>query len=145
MSFEIKTVTNQNELDQVMSIRFQVFVEEQKVPLSLEIDDWEETATHFLARSAGKPAGAARLRFLADSIGKVERVAVLPSQRKTGMGRALMQAIEEFAANHGVTLIQLHAQIQALPFYCKLGYQVTGEPFMDAGIQHRKMEKPILS
>ncbi|EGK13010.1 GNAT family acetyltransferase [Desmospora sp. 8437] len=145
MNFEIKPVTSKNELDQVMSIRFQVFVEEQKVPLSLEIDEWEETATHFLARSAGKPAGAARLRFLSDGIGKVERVAVLPSQRGTGMGRALMKAVEEFASDHGVTLIKLHAQIQALPFYRKLGYRTVGEPFIDAGIQHREMEKPILS
>lgn len=145
MNFEIKPVTSKNELDQVMSIRFQVFVEEQKVPLSLEIDEWEETATHFLARSDGKPAGAARLRFLSDGIGKVERVAVLPSQRGTGMGRALMKAVEEFASDHGVTLIKLHAQIQALPFYRKLGYRTVGEPFMDAGIQHREMEKPILS
>ncbi|GGA31692.1 putative acetyltransferase [Kroppenstedtia guangzhouensis] len=145
MNFEIKPVTSQSELDQVMSVRFQVFVEEQKVPLSLEIDEWEETATHFLARAAGKPAGAARFRFLSDGIGKVERVAVLSSHRGTGMGRALMNAVEEFASNHGVTMIKLHAQIQALPFYRKLGYQAEGEPFIDAGIQHREMKKPILS
>lgn len=143
MRIDVKPVTNKNELDQVMSIRYEVFVKEQNVPPSLEIDEWEETATHFLALASGLPAGCARLRWLPEGVGKVERVAVLSSQRGSGTGRTLMEATESHALDHGATVIQLHAQIQAVPFYQKLGYQTTGEPFMDAGIEHMAMKKPI--
>jgi predicted GNAT family N-acyltransferase len=35
------------------------------------------------------------------------------------------------------------AQLQAISFYEKLGYQCYGDEFMDAGIAHRHMEKTI--
>ena len=143
MAINVKPVTDKNELDQVMSIRDEVFVKEQKVPSSLETDKWEGSATHFLALASGLPAGCARFRWLPGGVGKVERVAVLSSQRGSGMGRTLMEAVESYAREHGATMIQLHAQTQAVPFYRKLGYQATGEPFMDAGIEHLAMKKPI--
>ncbi|HNP80424.1 MAG TPA: GNAT family N-acetyltransferase [Nitrospira sp.] len=40
--------------------------------------------------------------------------------------------------------VGLSAQTHALGFYEKAGFHVVGEPFMDAGIPHRKMVKELL-
>jgi len=35
--------------------------------------------------------------------------------------------------------VLLNAQVQALPFYLRHGFQAQGEEFVDAGIAHRRM------
>ena len=42
-------------------IRKAVFVEEQAVPLQLELDEYDATATHFLLRDGVMPLATARL------------------------------------------------------------------------------------
>ena len=37
----------------------------------------------------------------------------------------------------------LNAQIQALPFYLRHGFQPEGEEFLDAGIPHRRMGRDL--
>ncbi|MDA8351954.1 MAG: GNAT family N-acetyltransferase [Firmicutes bacterium] len=145
MNYRIEPVDKQKHLSDALALRYEVFVKEQEVPLSLEVDEWEETAVHFLAWEQERPVGTARLRWINDGIGKVERVAVLSSHRGTGLGRALMEAIEQYAIAQGASQLKLHAQTRVLDFYRKLGYSSQGEPFFDAGIEHMEMKKPILS
>jgi predicted GNAT family N-acyltransferase len=47
--------------------------------------------------------------------------------------------LEEPALN-GVTQFELHAQIQAMSFYERLGYAVCSEQFSEAGIPHVAMK-----
>jgi predicted GNAT family N-acyltransferase len=58
-------------------IRRSVFVQEQEVPESVEFDDRDEDARHFVASVDSEPAGTARVRFPEPETAKVERVAVL--------------------------------------------------------------------
>ncbi|WP_026693468.1 GNAT family N-acetyltransferase [Peribacillus kribbensis] len=139
---EIKRVETEQELEKAYSIRKQVFVEEQKVPLEEEIDEYENDSIHFLLYADGIPAGAGRFRVL-NGIGKVERICVLSSLRKKGSGKAIMAGIETYAKEQGITDLKLNAQTQAIPFYEKLGYRVASEEFMDAGIPHRTMVKTV--
>ncbi|WP_054635143.1 GNAT family N-acetyltransferase [Thalassobacillus sp. C254] len=122
------------------NVRFNVFVEEQKVPEEEEIDEFEEEAVHFVAYDQDKPIGAGRFREV-EGVGKVERICVLADYRHTGAGRLLMEAIEAFAKEQRVNL-KLNAQTRAKGFYEKLGYHVTSGEFMDAGIPHVEMKKP---
>jgi len=36
-----------------------------------------------------------------------------------------------------------HAQVSAVPFYLRLGYRITSEPFDEAGIEHVRMEREL--
>ena len=45
----VQEITNPTELEIAFSIRKEVFVEEQHVPLQEEYDEFEETSIHFLA------------------------------------------------------------------------------------------------
>ena len=58
-----------------------MFVEEQGVPLSLELDELDETADHFVVYTENTPIGAGRIREIDNGIGKVERVCILPEFR----------------------------------------------------------------
>ncbi len=143
MEIRVITAKKEEEKNAALALRRDVFVREQQVPESLEQDEWDETATHFLAYVSDAAVGTARFRLIAPKVAKVERVAVLSRYRGRGIGRALMETVERHAAESGVSEIVLHSQDHAVPFYEKLGYRVQGAPFMDAGIPHRKMSKRL--
>jgi predicted GNAT family N-acyltransferase len=128
---------------QCQAVRHSVFVEEQGVPVELELDGRDPECAHFLAIDAsGAPLGTARSRALG-SIAKIERVAVLARARGAGVGRALMAAVERDAAERGFTCLKLSAQVTVLEFYAALGYREISATYLDAGIEHRDMLKSI--
>ncbi|MFP5105352.1 GNAT family N-acetyltransferase [Neobacillus sp. C211] len=139
---KVKIVENQKELEDAYSVRKIVFVEEQNVPLEEEIDAFEDEAKHFVMYDEGSPIGAGRFRFV-DGYGKVERICVLNKARKTGAGKTIMNAIENYALQKDIHKLKLNAQTHAIPFYAGLGYEIVSEEFMDAGIPHKTMVKEI--
>ncbi|MFJ4658696.1 GNAT family N-acetyltransferase [Nocardia sp. NPDC088792] len=139
---EVVTVSSEAELAEAYAIRLRVFVDEQGVPEDIEIDELDETADHFLARLDGKPVGAGRL-IVQDGVGVLGRLAVLSETRGTGLGVALVRAIEDRVRDRGLSGIELHAQTQATGFYEKLGYQAYGDIEMDAGIPHIWMRRDL--
>ncbi len=136
----VEVAATDEQMKAVYQVRVQVFVEEQQVPVELEVDEHEQASTHFLLHEEGRPLGAARLRML-DRIGKVERVCVIDEQRGRGGGRLLMEEIERHALRCGASKLKLHAQTHAAPFYARLGYEATTDLFEEAGIPHIGMEK----
>jgi predicted GNAT family N-acyltransferase len=141
---EVRRVESGDELEAALAVRRSVFVEEQGVPEHRELDGRDDTATHFLAvDDDDRAVGAARLREYDSARAKVERVAVLPSERGGGLGRDLMDAVEAHAAEEGYEEVLLHAQLPVVDFYERLGYEVTSEEFEDAGIRHREMRKAL--
>ena len=121
------------------ALRRTVFIEEQNVPEADEVDGRDAGAVHLLARVDGRPVGTARLLVSGDS-GKIGRVCVLAEMRGKGIGARLIEAaVREFAANPAIGKVKLSAQINALPFYERLGFTAEGEDYLDAGIVHRDM------
>ncbi len=116
-------------------IRRAVFIDEQRVPVEEEWDDYDRTAVHFLMSAAGAPAGTARL--LPD--GHIGRVAILRSWRGKGLGEKLMRAVMEHACRLGMQVLALSAQTQALDFYRRLGFRICSNEYMEAGIPHHAM------
>lgn len=138
----VKIVNDEKELQDAFSVRKTVFVHEQLVPIEEEIDQYDESAVHFVLYEDENPIGAGRFRIL-DGIGKVERICVLKDKRKTGAGKVIMEKIEEYAGSQGINHVKLNAQTQAIPFYQKLKYEVVSDEFLDAGIPHRTMKKTL--
>lgn len=126
-----------------LTVRKTVFVEEQHVPEEEEIDEFEQEATHFVLYDGDNPVGAGRFRMLDNHMGKIERICILPDYRNRGAGRLIMESIEQFAKENGISKIKLNAQTHAEPFYQKLGYETVSEVFMDAGIPHVAMIKQL--
>lgn len=125
-----------------LEIRKKVFVTEQKVPMSLEIED-EEKCIHFVLYQEDIPVATCRLYKKDKKTVKLQRMAVSKEKRKQGYGKKLMQEAEKYADTNDYQTIFLDAQTHALGFYQNLGYQPFGTEFMDAGIPHYSMKKSI--
>src|SRR5438093_478147 len=95
------------------------------------------------AFDAGDAVGTARLRETEGGRVKAERVAVRRSVRRSGIGRALMRALEDEVRARGHRELVLNAQVAVIAFYERLGYRVEGPEFLEAGIPHRAMRKPL--
>lgn len=117
-------------------VRFTVFVEEQKVPAEIELDEFDPVSLHALAFGAdGAVLGTGRL--LPD--GHIGRMAVLREARGAGVGGALLRALMQAARSRGDRRVVLSAQTHAIPFYERFGFVAEGEEYDDAGIPHRRM------
>lgn len=141
--FEVKLVTTDEDRERAFSLREEVFVKEQGVPLTLELDEHDKTAIHFIVNDGKDTIATARLREIEPKIGKIERVCVLNSYRGKRLGVLIMETVEHYAKEIEFKKLKLNAQVYAVPFYEKLSYGVTSPEFMDAGIPHRAMEKVI--
>ena len=125
-----------NELSaQASPIRFTVFVVEQKVPVELELDEFDPLSCHALALAGDEAIGTGRL--LPD--GHIGRMAVLAGWRGRGVGALLLQALIDEAQRRGMTRVVLNAQTHALGFYARFGFVPEGEEYEEAGLPHRTM------
>ncbi|WP_209844840.1 GNAT family N-acetyltransferase [Paenibacillus sediminis] len=147
MAAEIIHVRTEEQLQECLKIRKEVFVEEQNVPLDLEIDAFDtlsSDANHILIQDDGQYVATGRLIYYKEGTAKMQRIAVRKEYRSKGLGRVLLVALEELARELGLRYSILDAQVQAEPFYSKLGYEVISkEPFYDAGILHVRMQKTL--
>ncbi len=143
---ETRIAATPEDLRTCLRIRWTVFVEEQGVPPSMEVDahDAEPSTVHLLGLCDGVPAGAGRLVPLDDGRrAKLGRLAVIDDARGRGLGKLLLRALEAEARRRGAEQVTLGAQVHARAFYQQLGYAAVGEIFDDAGIPHIEMHKPL--
>lgn len=154
ISAEVRLAQTEADRDAVFALRHQVFVDEQSVPAELEYDELDLAADHFLALLDGVPAGAGRLVIVSSgpdadlgretkASGILGRLAVGKAARGMGLGKLLVRAIEQRAAERGLSVVELHAQTHACGFYQQLGYAAHGELFSEAGIEHISMRKEL--
>jgi predicted GNAT family N-acyltransferase len=126
----------------IQTIRREVFQREQGVSEELEFDGLDDSAEHLLAYRDGVPVGTARIRRLNEKIVKIERLAVLSSARRLGIGRQLMEEAIAVARGYAdAEEIVINAQEYVTRLYEKLGFEVVGDRFEEAGIPHVKMKK----
>ncbi len=122
------------------AIRFEVFVEEQQVPIAEELDAMDAECLHALAFNQ-QGVAVATGRLLPD--GHIGRMAVRLSERGKGVGAAVLQALVESAQTRGFKEVVLGAQLHAKGFYLKQGFVEFGDVFLDANIEHVMMRKRL--
>lgn len=139
---EVRLAESEADLRACLRLRWTVFVEEQDVPPSLEIDEHDSSgAVHALAVLDGVPAGTGRFVFVDPGVARIGRMAVAEDARGKGIGAALLRFLEDEARRRGARRFTLNAQVSARRFYEKAGYQAIGEVFDDAGIPHVRMDR----
>ena len=120
-------------------VRQTVFIQEQRVPAELELDEFDQLATHALAYKDTQCIGTGRLVDLGGGQTQIGRMAVLAQFRGIGIGKQILEKLVGLAISQGAKTIILHAQLTAIPFYEKLGFQAQGDTYDEAGIPHRNM------
>ena len=141
----MKIVFANDRIDKCVKIRTEVFVIEQGVPPELEVDGFDAAdapCDHFLIVDEGEPVGTFRCIFEGGAV-HVGRLCVKKEKRRQGYGRAALGFIEKYYAARGYEKLTLGAQRTAIPFYEKCGFKVVSDVFLDAGIEHKKMEKAL--
>ena len=123
--------------DRAARVRFVVFVEEQKVPAELELDELDAKCVHAVIAIDEQPAATGRLC----PDGRIGRMAVLTSFRGRGLGSEILRALVSAAQLRGQHETYLHAQMHAIGFYERHGFIAEGPEFDDAGIAHRLMRR----
>jgi predicted GNAT family N-acyltransferase len=129
--------------EDAQKIREEVFQKEQCVLATLDFDGEDDNSFHFVAyNDDNEPIGTARVRlFDKGKTAKIERLAVLPEYRKSGVGRAIMESIDEYLQNRHIEKAYMHAQKLVKEFHKKFGFFEVGEEFNEADIPHVRMEK----
>ncbi len=120
-------------------IRTVVFVDEQRVPAELEMDEKDASCVHAIAFDGERPVGTGRL--LPD--GHIGRMAVLGEHRGKGVGGEILQRLMQAAKARGDREIVLSAQVRAVAFYLAHGFEAFGPVYEEAGIPHQDMRRVL--
>jgi len=122
---------------ELTSVRRAVFIGEQNVPESIELDNRDPDCFHVLASDIkGRPIGTARM----DVKGKIGRMAVLHDYRSQGIGRKMIQTLMDYGRKNSITDFHVSSQVTAVGFYKKMDFEPFGEEFLEAAIMHINMK-----
>ncbi len=139
-NYSLKSCQWQQSHQQLSHIRREVFINEQKVPEELEWDEFDAVANHVLViDSLQQPVATGRIK----NDGHIGRMAVLKKFRNQGIGSEILLTLLDIARQKKLQKVFLHAQLTAVPFYEKFGFECKGNEFMDAGIPHKTMIKKL--
>lgn len=131
------------ELYDIMALRAEVFVVEQNCPY-LDADGVDLHSHHLQLRDqAGKLVAYTRLippGISYHDYASIGRVVNSPSVRGSGIGKFLMEeSLRHMARLWPAERIKIGAQTYLLRFYEQLGFESTGEEYLEDGIPHTKM------
>jgi predicted GNAT family N-acyltransferase len=138
MSISIKITHWDEAKSQVMPIRHEIFIKEQKVPDELEWDEFDQNALHAIVKKENQVIGTARL-IMDNTIAKIGRMAIQKEYRQQGLGQELLFTLLQRAKEKGAQECILHAQTHAIAFYAKADFEPHGPIFDEAGIPHVEM------
>ena len=115
-----------------------------------EIRELIERESLLVAERDGQLIGAVKVRVTGAS-GYFGMLAVAPSSRRGGVGRALVEAAEEHCRRAGCTVMTMSTgeeRAELIPYYEKMGYRLIGiepsaKPAFKRVIRVVKMEKRL--
>ena len=130
------------EIEAALDLRQRVFCGEQGVSASADRDGRDGEATHLVALREGEVVGTCRLLFRG-RVARLGRLVVAPELRRNGLGERILDAAAAVSRDAGATSIELHAQTYARELYERGGYDEYGDEFVEEGITHVAMRKPL--
>ena len=110
-----------------------------------DLDDKDQDAIHvFCYNDAGRVAGCLRvfMRDAQNGVAQIGRVVTLEHGKGIG-GKILRKGVEVAKKSFNAKKIYLEAQVYAIGYYAKEGFEVVSDEFMEDGIPHVKMELQV--
>nr|WP_300005994.1 GNAT family N-acetyltransferase [Tissierella sp.] len=133
---------SQQYLDSV-ALRNEVF----RKPHGLDIKDddlsEDESMDMYGAYIEGKLIGTVFLKENDSVCVQIKAVGILDEFRGIGLGRYLLEFIENLARKRGYSQAKLMARVSCKDFYIKLGYEAISEPYNYKTIPHLDMTKSL--
>src|SRR5262245_3516917 len=103
------------------------------------------SGTLMIARLRGEPVGCGALKFHRDAPAELKRMWIAPAARGLGVGRRLLQELEQHARASGATIVRLETNRtlrEAIALYRRSGY-VEVAPFNSEPYAHHWFEKRL--
>lgn len=119
------------ELYEIIKLRMDVFIYEQKILSVDELDDDDFNANHIFIKDGKNICSYIRV-IAGEDVHKLGRVCTKKSARLKGYSRKLI----EYAMSKYEKIL-VSAQVQALPFYLKIGFKKIGKTYILANIIHQ--------
>ena len=139
---EIRPARDRSEVDAALALRYEVFCVEQGVSLAEERDGLDDDALHLVVVEDGEIVGTCRLLSHGSEV-TLGRMAVAAGHRGRGLAAELLVEADARARELDGRRMALAAQLSAQALYERAGYAPYGEVFLDAGIEHVMMGKPL--
>ncbi|RYU94436.1 GNAT family N-acetyltransferase [Emticicia agri] len=135
-----------DELYAVLALRQEVFIVEQNCPF-LDADGKDQLAQHLMVFDENQQLVAYTRLFDKDvyyqGYTSIGRVVTVPKARGGGLGRVLMEkSIKKVLDLFGQAPIKIGAQKYLEKFYRSLGFELTGNDYIEDGIPHTYMIYP---
>src|SRR5947207_469785 len=126
-------------LYEILALRQRVFSVEQNCVYQ-DIDFLDQNAMHLLGTENNKLVAYLRVYKKNDELW-FGRVISSPEKRGQGLGKQLMQEVLAFTKKHyPQTPITISAQAYLQKFYENVGFKKIGEPYLEDGIFHIRMQ-----
>lgn len=144
--YTIKTPRTREEFKAYYGLRYQVLREPWGHPKGTEKDDYEPISEHFMAvNERGDVAGVAKLYEKTDGVGHISHLAIGPEHQNKGVGRLLVQTIEQRARERGFKTIGTMARVTATAYFERFGFHIAGIPTPHLGTTHLVWMEKMLS
>jgi GNAT superfamily N-acetyltransferase len=141
---EIRTPANATEWEEYYDLRYRILREPLGKERGSERNDGDADGIHFALYDEGVLRAIARLDKVDATTCQVRFVAVETPLQGKGLGKAIMDAVEQRGIAEGYTKLILHARDYALDFYKKLGYTLIGPSYkLFDVLQHYEMYKTL--
>ena len=117
------------EWEQYYQLRYTVLREPWGQLKGSEVLQDEDQADHVMVidSKTHEIVGVARMQINTPTQGQVRCVAVVPHVQGRGVGKLLMQYLENLAQQKGIKEIILDARENAVQFYLSIGYEIFEE------------------
>ena len=135
-----KFYTSLDAVEEIFDIRRRVFVDEQGFSLEGERDAYDDMAVYALVFDENDvPSGTGRLFIDKSDHFVIGRVCTLREARGQGLGDLIMRMLLYRAQEMNAPAVYISAQLEAVAFYARYGFEPYGEIVLDEGVPHRLM------
>jgi predicted GNAT family N-acyltransferase len=133
------------QFDEYFNLRWRILRAPWDQPRGSEKDEFDEAADHVTVRDPdGRLLGIGRLHLNNEKEAQIRYMATEEDCRGLGVGRAIIEKLEELASARGAERIVLNARDNVVGFYQRFGYSVIGPgPTLFGKVKHSKMERRL--
>ena len=139
-SLTVRDLRDAADMRAIVAIRRQVFVVEQGVATNVDPDNVDRAARHVLGLIDDRIVGVGRLHITAGEA-QIAWVAVLPEERRLGVGRAIMARLIEIAAGSRCPRHPAQRPGARPTLLPEPGLRDRRRPFIMGGIEHQLMAR----
>jgi N-acetylglutamate synthase-like GNAT family acetyltransferase len=134
------------EFTEYYRLRYEILRKPWNQPEKSTRDEWEDRSVHVLmVDESGSGIAAGRLQLNDSDEGQIRSMAVRDNMQGKGFGSEMIRYIEQKAQEKKLKRLVLDSRENAVGFYEKHGYKITGDSYTLFGvIKHYRMEKDLM-